>query len=533
MTTWDNLNLKRNRNPSRKGKAGRQTAPVHPQWGDGNNAPAQPPQSQNGAPYRQPQSYGYTQQQNYPQPQQQNGYGVAQQPAGYPQAPQYAYGNPQPPPQAAPQFSPQYSSSPQPTRDVGAPPAASGGGGMLYSPGNPLRGYPAGTDRPIAQMAANGDIMANPQDTMFPSSPDIPLRELPMNLPLEETQTGRLMFGVGVNSDAGLVGNVTIDEQNFDWRNVPESWEDIWEGRAWRGAGERFRIELVPGTEVQRYMISYQDPYLMDQPLAFGLSGYYYQRIYTEWTENRVGGTVSLGYQFTHDLTGTVRFEGQDVTIGHPEYPVPSLLDVLGRNPLYTFTAQLQHDTRDNPFLATEGHLLSGSIAETVGSFQYPSASFEFSQFFKIFQRADRSGNQILNLDFRAGWSGDDTPIFQRFYAGGFSSIRGFAFRGVTPRDPIYGMGVGGDFQMLGTAQYLFPITADDMLKGVVFVDAGTVEPTITDWNQRVRVAPGFGLRISIPMMGPAPIALDFAFPLNPQPGDQQQVFSFFVGFNH
>ena len=184
-------------------------------------------------------------------------------------------------------------------------------------------------------------------------------------------------------------------------------------------------------------------------------------------------------------MTGTVRFEGQDVTIGHPEYPVPSLLDVLGRNPLYTFTAQLQHDTRDNPFLATEGHLLSGSIAETVGSFQYPSASFEFSQFFKIFQRADRSGNQILNLDFRAGWSGDDTPIFERFYAGGFSSIRGFAFRGVTPRDPIYGMGVGGDFQMLGTAQYLFPITADDMLKGVVFVDAGTVEPTITDWNQR------------------------------------------------
>ena len=244
MTTWDNLNLKRNRNPSRKGKAGRQTAPVHPRSGATETTRLPNRLNRKRRAYRQPQSYGYTQQQNYPQPQQQNGYGVAQQPAGYPQAPQYAYGNPQPPPQAAPQFSPQYSSSPQPTRDVGAPPAASGGGGMLYSPGDPLRGYPAGTDRPIAQMAANGDIMANPQDTMFPSSPDIPLRELPMNLPLEETQTGRLMFGVGVNSDAGLVGNVTIDEQNFDWRNVPESWEDIWEGRALRGAGERFRMEV-------------------------------------------------------------------------------------------------------------------------------------------------------------------------------------------------------------------------------------------------------------------------------------------------
>jgi outer membrane protein insertion porin family len=85
---------------------------------------------------------------------------------------------------------------------------------------------------------------------------------------------------------------------------------------------------------------------------------------------------------------------------------------------------------------------------------------------------------------------------------------------------------------MLGTAQYLFPITADDMLRGVVFLDAGTVEPTITDWVDKVRVAPGFGLRISIPMMGPAPIALDFAFPIIDQNGDQRQMFSFFVGFN-
>jgi outer membrane protein insertion porin family len=45
-------------------------------------------------------------------------------------------------------------------------------------------------------------------------------------------------------------------------------------------------------------------------------------------------------------------------------------------------------------------------------------------------------------------------------------------------------------------------------------------------------VAPGFGLRIAIPMMGPAPIALDFAFPISSEPGDDRQVFSFFVGIN-
>ncbi len=512
-----------------------------------------PQQTQVYTPPPQPQSYGYGQPPQIYSPAQQQSVTpaaynpatqyVAQNPAPYavqPSAPGGYVPNPAYPPSTAPYGNAPYGAAPPPGYGApasaaptyaypSAPPPATGttGGGLIYNPAGPAAGS-------LAAPAADGtNLFSDPAASMFPQAPGEPLRDLPIEIDPKETQTGRLMFGVGVNSDAGLVGNVTVDEQNFDWRNVPSSWEDVMEGRAWRGAGERFRLELVPGTQVQRYMVTYQDPYLNDQPISFGLSGFYYQRIYTEWTENRVGGSVSLGYQFTHDLTGTVRFQGQDVTIENPEFPVPDLLEVLGRNPLYTFSASLQHDTRDNPFMATEGHLISAMLGENLGAFQYPNASVEFSQYFKIFQRADRSGNHVLNLDLRAGYTGDNTPIFERFYAGGFSSIRGFAFRGVTPRDPIYGMGVGGDFQLLGTAQYMFPITADDMLKGVVFVDAGTVEPTISNWNQQVRVAPGFGLRISIPMMGPAPIALDFAFPLNPQPGDQTQIFSFFVGFNH
>jgi len=98
------------------------------------------------------------------------------------------------------------------------------------------------------------------------------------------------------------------------------------------------------------------------------------------------------------------------------------------------------------------------------------------------------------------------------------------------PRD--IGVSVGG-FGGLAGAEYVFPIRADDSLRGVLFLDTGTVEPSIKDMSNHYRVAPGFGLRITIPAMGPAPIALDFAFPVNAQPGDQKQVFSFFVGFNH
>ena len=43
--------------------------------------------------------------------------------------------------------------------------------------------------------------------------------------------------------------------------------------------------------------------------------------------------------------------------------------------------------------------------------------------------------------------------------------------------------------------------------------------------------APGVGLRITLPAMGPAPIALDFAVPVAYAPYDSKQLFSFFVGF--
>jgi outer membrane protein insertion porin family len=345
------------------------------------------------------------------------------------------------------------------------------------------------------------------------------------------------MFGVGVNSDAGLVGSIILDEQNFDWTRWPTGWEDIRNGTAWRGGGERLRLEAVPGTQVQRYMVTFQEPYftfLDDKAVQLGLNGYYYDRIYPEWQERRIGGRVSLGYQFTHDLTGTVGFHGENVRITNPEYiTVPDLNLVLGNNPLYGFQFGLCHDTRDNAFLATEGHQISASFEEVVGKFDFPRVLLSANQFFKLSERPDMSGRQVLSLSATVGWTGDNTPIFERFYGGGFSSIRGFEFRGVSPRDPATGMVTGGNFELLTSIQYLFPITNDDMLRGVVFVDAGTIESSIKNWDKDFRVAPGFGLRIVVPMMGPAPIALDFAFPIATAPGDQKQVFSFFVGFNH
>jgi outer membrane protein insertion porin family len=118
--------------------------------------------------------------------------------------------------------------------------------------------------------------------------------------------------------------------------------------------------------------------------------------------------------------------------------------------------------------------------------------------------------------------------MYENFFAGGYSTIRGFAFRGASPVDG--GVIVGGEFQWLNSLEYVFPLTADDMLKGIVFVDYGTVEQQIALHWDNFRVAPGVGLRINVPAFGPAPIALDFAFPVAMASTDTKEIFSFFIG---
>ena len=62
--------------------------------------------------------------------------------------------------------------------------------------------------------------------------------------------------------------------------------------------------------------------------------------------------------------------------------------------------------------------------------------------------------------------------------------------------------------------------------------DLRTVERDIEMEADNFRVSLGAGLRINVPAMGPAPIALDFSTPIHHAPGDNIQNFSFFFGFS-
>jgi outer membrane protein insertion porin family len=370
-----------------------------------------------------------------------------------------------------------------------------------------------------------GRAIRNPEPDDWTNTPEF----VDIDTYLSEARTGRLMFGVGVNSDAGVVGNIVLSEQNFDILRPPTSWSDIANGTAFRGGGQKFKVEAMPGTQVSRYLVDWQDPYFMDSNFNLGVSGFYFTRYYRNWYENRFGGRVRLGRQLTKQWSAAMALRLENVDVYNPSVPTPQILaESVGNNLLSTLRGSVMHDTRDAAFGSSSGHYFELGYEQAFGQYNFPRLEVEGRQYFTTYQRVDGQGKHTLMLRGQASWSGNDTPIFERFFAGGFQTFRGFAFRGVSPtQGEVY---TGGNFMVLGGAEYMLPVTANEMVKVVGFTDFGTINDQVSLSNFRLSV--GGGLRITVPAMGPVPIALDLAVPLMKDATDIQQVFAFYIGVN-
>lgn len=346
------------------------------------------------------------------------------------------------------------------------------------------------------------------------------------------TGSGRINVGGTYGSDNGLVGQIIIDERDFDFRRWPRNLREAFGPTAWRGAGQHFRMELVPGDDLQRYLVSLSFPYFRNTEWSLGVSGYYFDRQYDDWDENRVGGRISLGRRLNQFLSVNAALKLENIDIDNPRLATsPQLNANLGSSDLYQATFGVTYDSRVQQFLPSEGSYLGLKFTQAFGDFSYSRGDIDFQNYQLIYQRPDFTGRHTLGFKSKLGFSGSETPVFENYLAGGFSSLRGFDFRGVSPIEG--GVRVGGEFQWLNSLEYSFPLTQDDMIYGNLFVDFGTIEDGIELNSENFRVAPGFGLRVNLPYagLGGAPFAIDFAFPVATATGDDEQTVSFFFGF--
>jgi len=346
----------------------------------------------------------------------------------------------------------------------------------------------------------------------------------------EAERQDNIVFGLGITSDNGAVGSLTLDLQNFDLFDYPRSFSEFRQFRSFLGGGQRFRVELQPGTQVSRFRVDFTEPYLMDKPLRFDFSGYLFDRGRDGYNEQRAGMIVSLGKRFErgplHGWSGELALRVEGVSIDDRDlFAARDIREAEGSHVLTSLKGTLLRDRTDSRFLPTEGDRLRLSYEQfgVLGgdeSFGKAQASYTWYKTLSV-DRLERK--RVLRLHGEGGAIVGDAPVYERFYAGGIGSMRGFAFRGVGPHEGIDDNNVGGDTLLLLSAEYSFPLVGENV-RGHVFADTGTVD------SGTYRGALGVGLRMTIDVLGPVPLEFNLAFPVSSESEDDEQAFSFIIG---
>jgi outer membrane protein insertion porin family len=349
---------------------------------------------------------------------------------------------------------------------------------------------------------------------------------------VEEGPTGNFEFGAGFSSVDNLVGLIGYREGNFDLFNPPY----------FRGGGQKLRVTAQLGTRRKDFQISFTEPWFLDRRLALGTDLYYREfNFFSDLYDlSQIGGRLSLtkalGSEF---LIGGLSYTLEEVGISDVSEQAPLVIRQEPRSQLISkFGTSLAYDTRNRAWglpdrgqrteLLTE---LAGPFAGEVDFYKLELRSFwYFPGFFD--QHVFEVGGEIGVVDT---WGRSDrVPLFDRFFLGGISSLRGYRYHAVGPR--IEGEPIGGNTMWVGTAEYSLPVIPNfERLRFAVFYDIGNVYQKAYSFNPDgdrhfYNDNWGLGIRLNIPRLGP--LRLDYGIPItHDRDLSGKGRFQFSVGF--
>ncbi|MHC4075780.1 MAG: outer membrane protein assembly factor BamA [Planctomycetota bacterium] len=349
---------------------------------------------------------------------------------------------------------------------------------------------------------------------------------------ISEGQTGMVMLGAGLASDSGVIGQLVFEQRNFDAANWPGSFKEFITGKAFRGAGQNLRISLQPGTIVSEYLISFTEPYFNDKPIALDIAGSSYERGRESYDENRRKGYIGLERRYRNHWSRSIGFRTENVKVESIDFDAPREITLVkGDNLLMGVRLGIGRDLTDDRFNPSDGYIVSADYEQVDGDHSFGILTGTH-RWYKSLHEDLAERKTILATKLHAGVTFGDAPPFEKFYAGGQGSIRGFDYRGVSTRglqtggvpNPEHEDPIGSDWIFLANAEVTVPLYSES-LSWLFFIDSGTID------TGNYRVALGAGLQIMIPQwFGPVPMRFEFAAPLNKADGDETQVFSFSIG---
>jgi len=343
---------------------------------------------------------------------------------------------------------------------------------------------------------------------------------------VKETKTGAFSFGGGYSTVDQFVGFVEVEQKNFDWRNWPY----------FTGAGQNLKVRASIGNLSNGFDLSFTEPWMFDYPVSFGFD--LYRRTHTRDTDSGYGydetvngGDLRLGKELSEYLRGDLTYRLDQIKISNPTSDASKdLTDEVGTNVVSVISPSLTYDSRDNVFNTRKGNFLTAAFdfAGLGGDKNYTKFFGRASHYFPMPRGAVLEVRGRLGLAQPYG-NTEKIPIYERFFAGGAYTIRGYEERKVGPIDPTSHDPLGGASMVVGNIEYTYPLFS--FLKIAAFYDVGNVWEKLGDIFSNknangVENSGGFksgfgiGLRINTPI---GPIMLDYGIPMDPESGESSR----------
>lgn len=376
------------------------------------------------------------------------------------------------------------------------------------------------------------DVNLNAETTNVPGRRDL-------GVTVREGRTGNFSFGAGFGSVESAVIFVELTQGNFDLFN----WRS-----GFQGDGQKFRFRASVGTSSSQIVIAFEEPWLFEQRLAFGVelfrsksefnsadynelrTGFeiYLRRRLFELVEARLSYRLELVEIFDVDFGPGVKNADGSVT-------GDGVADVFqaaeGEDIVSKVGLTFLRDTRDSLIFTRNGNrtTIATEFAGLGGDVNYFKMEGKTAHFIPTFDTLQQTLSIISRLGSVAPYGdSDDVPFYDRFYLGGPDTLRGFDYRDVGPRDPDdTDESVGGNSYGMISFEYQFRIA--EPLGLVVFYDWGFVNKGEYDFSPS-DYADNWGVGARIMLLG-SPLKLDLGIPItSPENAGGGTQFNFSFG---
>ncbi|MGC9492009.1 outer membrane protein assembly factor BamA [Vibrio genomosp. F10] len=403
----------------------------------------------------------------------------------------------------------------------------------------------------------------NVQTVRVPGSED----QVDLVYDVKEANSGSINFGVGYGTESGVSFQVGLQQDNFI------------------GSGNRVGINAMMNDYQKNVSLDYRDPYWTLDGVSLGGKVFYNEFEASEagivdYTNESYGVSMTLGswanevnffelgVGYTHNKIGNL---SPYLQVEQFLASQASNIDNSGSLNTNDFDINISwtRNQLNRGYFPTAGNHQRAFYKMTVpgSDVQYFKVQYDIRQYFPLTQKHDFALLMRGRLGYGNGYGqtdGQDNlfPFYENYYAGGFTSLRGFGSNSAGPKavyrdysgsnngtDTATDDSVGGNAVALASLELIFPtpFASDEVrsqIRTSLFIDAASVWDTEFDYRDsgaeygsdyyydysdptNYRASYGAALQWMSPM---GPLVFSLASPIKSFEGDDEEVFTFTIG---